>query len=171
MRRAMVLLAGACVIASAGCGRITEELTEEAVERGIEAETGGNVELDVDAEDGRVSFESDGESLSFESGGDIPDELTLPLRDGYSVLGSSVIGSDGESIVTVTLEYPGSDADALVDLYDDHFDGLDGVNRIENTNGGAATWFWQLPESGTSVSVSAEDAGTVTVNIQEINAS
>lgn len=168
MRRVLVLIAGVCVI-TAGCGRITEQLTEEAVERGIESESGGDVELDLDAEDGSVSFESDEGSLSFESGGDVPDGLTIPLRDGYSVAGSSVIGSDGESIVIVTLEYPASDRDAIVEFYEDRFADVENVNRVQNTANGSATWFWQAPEDGWSVNVTADDgADTLNVVVQEI---
>jgi hypothetical protein len=165
----LVLMVGVCVIA-AGCGRITEQLTEEAVERGIESEAGGDVELDLDAEDGSLSFESDEGSLSFETGGDIPEELTIPLPDGYSVLGSSVLGSDGESVVTVTLEYHASDRDAVVEFYEARFTDVENVNRIENTANGSATWFWQAPEDGWSVSVTADDGSdTLSVALSEID--
>lgn len=114
MQRMIIVLAALAVVV-AGCGAAVEELTEEAVERGLEASgENGNVEFDLDEEGGEVRVETDDGSMSI-GGGEVPDELTIELPDGGEVVSSFVMGSE----VAVTLEYPGSDFDELVAFFDD----------------------------------------------------
>lgn len=114
MRRMLIVLAALAVVA-AGCGAAVEELTEEAIERGLEASgENGNVEFDIDEDGGEVRVETDDGTMSI-GGGEVPDELTIELPDGGDVVSSFVMGDQ----VAVTLEYPGADFDELVAFFDD----------------------------------------------------
>ncbi len=70
MKFRMIPAAGlAIALAASGCGNIAENLgeraLEEAVEAGIEAEDGGNVEIDIDGDSGSITIEGeDGEKVS-----------------------------------------------------------------------------------------------------------
>jgi len=63
------ILAGAVIVAAvlgtAGCGKAADKLSEKAVEKGIEAQSGGKVDIDgnkvkITGKDGEVSYEADG---------------------------------------------------------------------------------------------------------------
>ena len=112
--RKLALILAALPLAVAACGgSISENVAEEIIERGIEAEGGGDV--DIDLESGQVSIEGpDGESISI-GGGEVPDEITVPIPDGGSVVSTFV--SDGNG--SVSLAYDQSEFESLVSFYDD----------------------------------------------------
>lgn len=111
MRIMIVVLA----LVAAGCGSAIEGLTEEAIERGLEAsgEDVGDVDIDLDEDSGEFRVESDDGTFSV-GGGEVPDGLELDLPDGGEVV-SSLTTPD---LVQVSLQYPGGQFDDLVDFYD-----------------------------------------------------
>jgi len=125
MRKAVIALIGAIVFVVAACGggeSVGEKVAEKILEESLENEGVGNVDIDIDEDgDGSVSIDVEGEdggSISF-GGGDIPDELTVPVPSGGDVMTSFVSGGD----VIVTLTYPSSEFDSLVDFYEDWTNG------------------------------------------------
>lgn len=110
--RIMIVLVALLV---AACGSAIEGLTEEAIERGLEAsgEDVGDVDINIDEDSGEFSVESDDGSFSF-GGGEVPEGLTIELPDGGEVV-SSLTTND---IVQVSLQYPDDEFDDLVGFYD-----------------------------------------------------
>ena len=120
-------IAGACLAFSA-CGAIAEKITEEGAERIIEAESGENVEIDFDSDDGSFSIETEEGSLAVDDDGNFivtdqdgsvftgsasDDQLVVLDDDGNHVLNGDgsggeilVQGNDGESVYRVVTEIP-----------------------------------------------------------------
>ncbi len=120
---ASVLLA----LSLAGCGKLAEEALEQAVEN----ESGEDVEIDFDADDGSFSIEGengeefsldidedgeasvmsgtdeDGNTFEMSTGQEIPDEWPgdVPTPPG-SVLTATVISENGERMLSVAAEVP-----------------------------------------------------------------
>lgn len=152
MSRVVVLLGVALMLV--GCGRVAEEVAERAIEAELESEGGGDVDIDMSADGtGEISFESEDGSGSVSIGGDLPEQLTVPLVDGYDVVSSSVSESDGEAFVVVSLEYSVSEVDALVEFYDGHFSDMDGVVTNQSSSDGIETWSWSTSDFATTVNV------------------
>ncbi|WP_395153841.1 hypothetical protein [Ilumatobacter sp.] len=108
-RRALGAVAAAGLMLSmSACGAIAEKITEEGAERIIEAETGENVELDING-DGGISVQSGEGGFSLNEDG----EFVLTDADGSVFSGSAgedgqvtVESEDGESFYRVVTEIP-----------------------------------------------------------------
>lgn len=134
-RRGLLAVATGAALALAGCGN----LAEEAVEQAIESESGEDVEIDFDGDDGSMSIsgedgeftfdiDEDGETASMsgtdEEGNtfemttgqgapdDWPDEVPLPSGD---ILSSNVMTQNDERFLSIVLEV--DDAIAAHDEY------------------------------------------------------
>jgi len=156
------------VLLVAACGNAAEELTERAIEAG----GGGNADVELDLDDegqGEVVVETeDGtQTMNFGSG-ELPDELEIPVPDGYEVVASSVLEQGDEQIVTASLTYPGGDIDEIVAHFDDWYEDLDGVNKSENSfdDGRQVVWFTQTPVRNVSVMGRAGE-GSVEVTVSQ----
>ena len=135
-RRSLTIAAAAIAALSfSSCSsiieRATEKAVEEGVERAIEADSGENVELDFDAEDGTLSIETEDGSFSVD-GED--GTFVLETEDG------TFEGSGDEDGFEVTNENGDTVLDADFDA-----DG-DGSIRIETDNGtlSAGEGDWEL---------------------------
>jgi hypothetical protein len=100
----------ACVAFSA-CGAVAEKVTEEGAERLIEAESGENVELDFDSDDGSFSLETEEGGFSLDEDGN----FVVTDQDGSVFTGSAndadgggilVQGDDGESVYRLVTDIP-----------------------------------------------------------------
>lgn len=108
-RRNLGAVAAACLMLSmSACGAIAERITEEGAERVIEAETGENVELNING-DGGISLQSDEGGFSLNEDG----EFVITDADGSVFSGSAgadgqvtLQGEDGESFYRVVTEIP-----------------------------------------------------------------
>jgi hypothetical protein len=125
MRKTLIALIGTIVLVATACGggeSVSENLAERLIEDQLEDEGGGDVDINFDDDgDGSFSIDVEGEdggSFSF-GGGDIPDELTIPIPTGGNVLTTMV--TDGDVLVTLT--YPTSEFDSVVAFYQDWTDG------------------------------------------------
>lgn len=166
MKPLIALIALGLVLA--GCGSAAEEIAERAAEAGA----GGDVDIEVDDEGGQFTIESeDGSQTVNVGGGELPAELTIPIPDGYEIVGSSVIQQDDEMIVSVVLVFPGGDVEAIASHFDDYYGSTDGINRTQTSFEGGTQYVW-LTEDGASVAAVARDGeGTVEVTITEISGS
>lgn len=119
------------VLATAGCSSIAERATESA----IGSMSDGEVDLDL-SEGGMAIEGEDGESLSFGSSTDVPDEIAavITVPDGFephsTVENSETDGTDG---VTVIGTIPTDDPAGLMDGIETQLTG-DGWERIGHTN-------------------------------------
>jgi hypothetical protein len=158
MRAPVVLMV---VVLVAACGNVAENVAEQAIERGLEAEGGGDVDVNVDEDGGTINIQTDDGNTNINmGGGELPEELTIPVPDGYSVLSSTSTSGD-QPFVAVSLEYPASDVEDLVAFYDDYFGSGEGVTKQESNTGGDQTWTWVSADYTTSVSVSLFDGDDV----------
>jgi hypothetical protein len=106
------LIAGTLVVLTTGCGRLIEEATEEAVERAVEADSGGDVEvefnddgLSVESDDGNVTFSADENGVEIEGTDADGNDFSLDAdEDGINAQsedgGSVDIDSDGSFTAT-----------------------------------------------------------------------
>lgn len=172
MRRALVLMVLVALVAA--CGNTTEtvveNIAEQAAERSLESETGGDVDIDIDENSGQGSITIESEegdtSIQF-GGGEIPDELSIPVMDGGEVLTSSVMSGD-DAFVFATVQYPESMLDDLVAFYRDFFDGLDDVVTQEMSGDGVEIWSWLADDPSVTVNIShSGDEGLVTISLSE----
>ena len=146
-------LAALALVATA-CGAVSENLAEEIIEQGFEGE--GNANVDLDLEDGTVNIDvegPEGQSISI-GGGEVPDEITVPIPDGGDVTTSYV----GSNDAAVALFYPQSEFDALVAYYEDwvasqseEFD--KNTSTFSSDDGTIRNVTWYSAERSTNISV------------------
>ncbi len=164
MRSLIGMVVAALVLA--GCGSAAEEISERAIEAGGGANA--DVELDDDGQGEVVIETEDGsQSMSFGSG-ELPDELEVPLPDGYEVVASSVLEQGDENIVTATVAYSDGDIDEIIEHFEAYFEDLDSAfNKTEQRFDGSLQVLWFTEAPGTNVSVvQADDVVQVTVTQQ-----
>ncbi len=169
IRKSSLLVVLALIIGA--CGNIAENIAEEAIERGLEAEGGGNVDIDLDSDgEGSISIEggAQGDAQMSFGGGELPEGLDIPVVDGYAVAGSSVMSGDDGDFINVILQYPPSEYDALVAYYDDYFDGLEGSTKTESSSEGFrnVSWSSNSGEQGVGLT-SAETDDFITVAVTQ----
>jgi hypothetical protein len=172
--------AGALLLA--GCGAASEKLAEEATERAIESQGGGNVEIDTDG-DGSINIETDegtysadGEGNfnletgdgSFSAGsGSMPDGWPddVPLPDDFEVITGSTMDNSEGTVLSAT----GTSSTPAADVVDDMKAALDDwtVSGESNSNSnGVATASAQFETDGRQLSVYATEVdGETTVNV------
>jgi hypothetical protein len=151
-------------VATAACQTASEQLTEQMIEQqeGVE-------NVDIDADTGQVSIETEDGSLTV-GGGEIPAGFPIATPSGGTV--QSTISSDSEAVVTLT--YDGDRYGELVAFYDDWTEGEGGEwNRTESTYDTAdgdtirqANWFSEGSSIGVvdcSLATDAIDAVCVTL--------
>jgi len=122
--------------AAAGCARAVEDALEGAVERQLEEESGsGNVNVDLNEDDGSVSIETDEGSIEI-GGAEIPNDFPLPLPEDYEVV--SVVTQTGEAAGTlVTLGFDPVDFDVVAAMYEDFFNDQGWEVSLTNSSAGA----------------------------------
>lgn len=165
-RLATGLLAAALVLTA--CQAASETLTEKALEQ-VEGVEG----IDIDTDSGEIKVETDdGDTISI-GGGEIPDDLSVPLPDGYEV--TTVFTSDGESAVSVI--YPSDRFDELSSFYDDWTQGQGGewsnnANTVTTADGDTLrTETWYSEDATVSIAdcqdftSSSDELDSVCVNV------
>lgn len=164
----------------ASCGWIAEE----AIEQAVESETGGDVEIDFDSDDGTLSIEGEnGESFNFDidedgeqstfsgtdedgnsfemtSGDSLPDDWPgdVPLPSGSVVAGSSMTDNT-ERLLTVTV-----DVDNAEQAHEGYLAQLEGAGFTQGSNStftsdGSTTSFTDLSKQGWVVQVTSLSDG------------
>ena len=168
MRRILVLVVAVLLVAA--CGNAAEEVAERAIEAG----GGGDVdiEFDEDGETGEFVIESDEGTQTISVGADeLPDGLTVQVPDGYEILASSSFASDEESLISVSLHYPESELESLIQHFDDLFDGVDEVSKVETSLETGRQILWIGAESLSLSLVKRDAESIVEVSITEIKGS
>ncbi len=165
MRRRTYLTAciGLALLVTA-CGNVAEELTERA----IEAESGGEVDVDFENDDDGATFEfSDGEddeSGTVRIGGsDLPDDFPIPVPGGSEVSSTGSITSDETTQYSAVLIWEGDQIDRVVEFYEDYFDGMSDITRSEFTSEDTSTTSWSTADYTTSVSVTHDDEEVIVI--------
>ena len=109
------------IVFTGGCkGRIVQNLTENAIEKAIEQESGGNVDVDLDdgeitiqGEDGEVNISTDDETVEIQSddgeatfgtGADLPEGFPsgVPVYDNMTITTSWKSSADGKDNYSIT---------------------------------------------------------------------
>jgi hypothetical protein len=165
MRARRVVAGTAAVVAVvvlAGCASAAERIAEEATERAIESESGGNAEVDID-DDGSVRVRTGDGSFSASADGSMPEDFpAVPVVDGKVTASWSTKEGEAESWM-VTLEVADAEAafaDAKAGLEDA---GYEITSTFEATNSGdfggglTAEGEWDV-----NLTASAADPQTVT---------
>ena len=121
-RSAVVGAAVALALVVTGCGKAAENLSEKATEKIIESQGEGNVDVDIDNDDGSYSINTDEGSISF--GADLPRSWPedVPLPDDLAVTGGSDMSSDGGALVVVS-GLTSMAADDVLNMYESSMSG------------------------------------------------
>ncbi len=149
---AIVALAGTAT----ACGAVAERATEEIMEQAIENQGSGNVDVELDEEDGGIQVTDDTGEVAIGSGAELPADFALPVPSGGEVL-FSMDNTDGTA---VTVQYEADRFDELVATYDDFFAGQSDVQRSEISEPRNVSWI----TSNGLVSVSDAGDGNVLLN-------
>lgn len=169
----MLPLVGAsfALLVSAGCSSAADKASEKLVERAIESESGGDVDLNFDADgEGTFSVETEDGSFSMGAGGEVPDAWPsdVPLPDDLEVISGSTMsdGSSGE-IVSVS-----GSTGASVDEVIASFEGLagwtvDNESTMSSTDGSISSLFMSQGDRNLSITVS-EGSDGVTVTLSHV---
>jgi hypothetical protein len=190
--RRLVVPTIAVALATSACSAedLVESGIEEAIERSAESEGGGDVELDLDLEDGNVRMEIDGGVAQMGSDLEVPDWVPggFPLPDDLSI--SMAAEENGETIIAGSSSAAASDVrddvigwledngyEVLVDLAEPErfrFVAARGDDVLEGDHAGGG---FQLMASQRDVTYERQDAaevregaGTATASVGEIRA-
>ena len=94
----------AACLAFSACGAIAEKVTEEGAERIIESESGGDVEIDFDSDDGSFSVQTEDGSFAVDDDG----SFVVTGEDGEVLSGSAsddgliVLDESGDPVLNVS---------------------------------------------------------------------
>lgn len=137
-------LAGAVLFGAAGCGKIAEKASEKIVEKGIEAGTGGKVDIDskgggfsVETDEGSMRFDADeggfrmeSDDGSYQAGSGMPDDWPsdVPLPPGFEPLTGHTM-KDGDTENLSVQGAVGGDGESVMAFYDDALSGWKEENR------------------------------------------
>lgn len=166
MRMTVLLLTGALALALAACDAAVEQIAEEAAERAVEADGGGDVEVDVDDDGGDISVETDEGSLQVAVGddadlpADFPEEVPLP--DDFVVLSASSFTDDSGSSFLVSLQTEGLDVVAYLEqevVPALEAAGYEIIGRTTNSTDAGTFANVAAESAATSVNVTAQDQG------------
>lgn len=197
IKRAAAVAAGlSAAMTLTGCGAIIEQATEEVVEQAVESETGGDVEIDFDSDDGSISvtgedgeefsidIDEDGEASVMSSTDDEgntfemttgsgvpeewPDELPLPGGDPGA---STVFNENGKLTLTVNYEMDNAAevAERMVAEYSNRGFSTDSTSTFES-DGSVQSFTTMSNESWTVqiTGISDGDFGQFSVNAQQV---
>lgn len=164
----------------AGCGKLAEEAFEQAVEN----ETGEDVEIDFDSDDGSFTIEGengeefsldiddngeaatmsgtdeDGNTFEMSTGQEVPDEWPddVPTPPG-SVISATVISDNGEQMLSIAAEVP--DAERAFEGYVEQLKSIgfttESTSSFESDGGSSS--FALLNRDNSSVQVSSTTDG------------
>lgn len=148
-------LVGFCVLALVlvACGNAAETIAERA----IEADSGGDVDVDFSNDGETVSVEFDDEdgggSATF-GGGDVPDGFPIPVPNGGEVI--QVVETPEQTVVAI--QWPMSEFDSLVEVYTDFFSDFGDAQFAE---GSGEVSFFSAYSDEEGLSVNLSEAGEV----------
>ncbi|MGA9275342.1 hypothetical protein [Ilumatobacter sp.] len=145
------------VTLTAGCSQIAERATEEAVERAVEADSGEDVDFEIDddgfsieTEEGDITFSANGDGIEIEGTDEDGNDFSLDATEN----GLEIDGADGESVYDagegIPDEWP-SDVpapDGLSDVYGTYVSegGQESVLVTGSTDGNASDVFDEYAE-------------------------
>lgn len=161
-RRLSLAITLSAAVLLAGCGSIGEAVSERAIEEGLEAAGGGgDVEIDLDDEDGGISIETSEGSMQI-GNADIPDGFpdSIPLPADATIMSAMAFSEDDGANFNVTMTAPGT-ADAMAADLEGQLtaNGYEIVGTFEQDINGESTkslqfqgpdWAGQLIVAGTS---------------------
>lgn len=149
---------------TAACGNAAENLAERA----IEAESGGEVDIDFDDGDNEATIEfsdgdDEGSGTMVLGGTELPDGFPIPVPDGYEVSSTSSFTSEGVTRYSAVLLWDPDDSDRVSSFYEDYFSGMADINRSEFSSDGTTTKSWSTSDGTTSVNVTKDDREVVAI--------
>lgn len=179
-RATAALALGALLVTGTACGAAAEKVGERAAERAIEAQGGGDVDLDLD--DGGFSIETDEGSASMDVDGNLrvdtedgsftagsgevpagwPDDVGFPA--GLEVLAGFEQTSGEEATANITATVPGSAAEAVA-FYEDALSGWTGENETSFSGGGTESRSVTFVLDDRRLDLVANDAGDGTSQV------
>lgn len=161
MKKFTLLVMATLLMASCGAvaEKAAERVVENAIEKAAEEGDGSGGDVDVDVDDGGITFSgSDGESVQIGEGVEIPADFPIPILDGGTAIYS--LNDPAGGTASLTMEYPHDAWDVLIEMYNDYFSGSE-VQKIEAPD----LMSWTDTSSGHAVMVIGGEANGVVVSL------
>lgn len=157
----------AASLALAGCGAVADQVTERAVEEGIERAGGasGDVEIDIDDEDGGLSIESSEGSLRI-GAQDVPENFPpeVPLPSDAEVMSSMSFSEEAGTAFNLNMDAT-ADAVTLGDDLESRFTDagftLTGTSSMEVEDMVSRSFQFEGPDWSGNISVVETADGTM----------
>jgi len=137
----VILLMIIIVVFGSSCvGRnIVERITEEAIEKAIEGESGGNVEIDISGgEEGKVSISSEDGEITLGSGAELPEGFpeNVPVYGDMEIASSYKNTEDDKIFYSITAESAKS-VEEIFEWYKDELSGwsIENESKLDATSG------------------------------------
>ncbi len=146
----------------AACSSVAENITERA----IEAEGGGEVDIDFNDDEATIEFSDgadEGSGTMTIGGSELPDGFPMPVPDGYEVSSTSSFTENAVTRFSVVVIWDRDDFDRVRDFYEDYFSDLPDVSRSEFSSEGTTTLSWSTSDFLTSVNVTRNDREVVAI--------
>lgn len=173
MRHALRPVPAVAVVAIllTGCGSIAENVGERIAEEAIEQQGGGNVDVDIDGDEGDGSITVTGEdgSSSFQAGGDIPTDwpAEIVFPDGLQLITQGRTSLDAGEGYSYNGVVEGGDPEAILATIEAGIlaAGYEQQSTSEFSQDGQTTFnrSWTNGDSTATVIVGQDDDGSVTV--------
>lgn len=166
MKRISWALIAVMSLLLSACGNPADELAEQI----IEAQDGGEVDVDVEGDDSTtVEFSDSDDSGSVTFGNtELPDDFPVDVPDGYSVSSAGTYTSGDDTTHNAILIFEADDFERIVDFYDDYFSGIPDAETTEFTSDQGTTKTWSTADYTTSVAVSADPTQVMLIiNVEE----
>lgn len=161
MTRTLRLAALAAVATSllVGCGAAAEKVSERATEKMVEEQTGGKVDIDTDG-DGSVEIETEDGAMSFGTGevpAEWPEDIALP--DDLEVQsGTTSDSSDGRLVAVVGAT--GETPEELLARYEEELADWEISGESTSSGGGSTLTGAQWESEGRRVTFAATNGQT-----------
>lgn len=161
---AVAVVAGAFVLASCSPGDLLDSAIEKGVEKGFEAATGTDIEIDEDG--GQISISGEDGDVTFGSGAGLPDGFPdeIPLVDGEITGGMRISEGDTDGFMASV-----ATSGSIGDVYDQATGLLEGAGFTEQSSadmGGMRTVVYEPNGAIVSLGVNfIEDTDQGVVNV------
>jgi len=152
---AILLVALMAVFALSGCAKAGEKLTEQVMEKVIEEAAegeGGNVDLDIDDEEIKITTD-EGDEINI-GGADIPDgwPSVVPVHPDVDIQTSFKGASDGKNNFSISAMYGGSGED-LFNWYKGELSGWNVVSEFSGEDDSGKSYSLNVENGEYQVSV------------------
>jgi hypothetical protein len=162
-RLAVLALVAAAALPSVACRKLAEKAEERAIEKSLEKQGGGQV--NINGQNGSMTVTTDASSFEMGAGAKVPDDFpsAVPIYPGAKpAFAARSTDPKGKAAWSVQLETPDS-KDQVVAFYKDHMSGF--KQSATADLGKSAMAAWDGPQYAVTLMVGAENPKTTSISL------